>query len=469
MFFRSVLIVAACVAATVVWVCEGQAQGPVTADNIRESVTVHYRGRSYDVQNVSRSSKPGSIALAKTSAGDTRIICSVGDGVLGKSNIMVNRGRDPGECVLFLDPVSGRVERTSYHTPRPEHLVTSPDGKYVAMASLDGWVATEKSIDSIQIDKFCDTRDLPPDVVKEGLMDVAVGTLRYSIWNTTDAIPLWEMRFYGKLQKEGEAAQFQRPWNSYAKLAFPWWAMCDHAIMYRDCRIGFSPDSCYFVALDEAHGIHILRLKQGTQFHCCRASYERSPLFFYFPGSEGQMSVVFDDLTVRQIDLASGEETVEGSYELPPSAFARSSKESTRLDEFNFIPLSHPLISCVIADGNLMIHNVAELRRVNLLGTITGFGSREGISRMEMSADQQYLGISYEWSGFWPTGSGVVVMYEVADVKAGVITRRVGSAGMLARRGENAGAVTIETTGRFRACLGDDGDDIVYVEPFQRK
>ena len=185
------------------------------------------------------------------------------------------------------------------------------------------------------------------------------------------------------------------------------------------------------------------------------------------------MSVVFDDLTVRQIDLASGEETVEGSYELPPGAFARSSKESTRLDEFNFIPLSHPLISCVISDGNLMIYNLAERSRVNLLGTITSFGSREGISRMEISADQRYLGITYgwsgQWSGFWPHDYGGVEMYQVADIKTGAITRRVSSAGILAKRSLQSRAASIEATGEIKACLGDDGDDIVYVEPFEKK
>ncbi|WP_397569245.1 hypothetical protein [Schlesneria sp. T3-172] len=280
------------------------------------------------------------------------------------------------------------------------------------------------------------------------------------------------MQFYGTSTEDGANAKFERPWNSYAKLTFPWWATGQHPVMYRGCRIGFSPNSRYFIALDEAHGIHVLRLTAKSQFHCCRSNNDNPPVHFYFLDAADQMWVLFKDQSLRRIDLETGDESIHGNFLLPTGALARSTEPWSTLGVFNFTVDSRSGTLGFIAADQFRTYQITSKPPHRLIGEVQRQNLSGVLCRIESSADGRYLGIGYDdlddVPNRWISDRGRVAMYEVIDLQTRMITRRIGDKEILKEFLKPDGVKTLEIDSEFQACLGDDGDDIVYVEQLTR-
>jgi hypothetical protein len=433
-------------------------------------IRVHCGTQTFDVNCISTSSDTSSITFAGDRLEKGTVVCAVGSGIDGKGLTMSSSGGDPGDCVLFIDTATRRVERTSYHTPQPDFLSPSPNGMYVGMASRSGWLKPENGV---QIKKNHQNRNrggmLPAEATHE-LNSLLLGTLRYSVWKVPEGIPLWEMRFYGESAADGAAARFERPWNNYAKLALPWWAMEHFPSMFRPCRIDFSPDSLFFVALDPRHGVHVLRLDNGTQFHCCLATVDKYPLFFYFPDEPDQLNVVFGDLSIRRVNLKTGQENTDGRLSLPVGATAEPPIASNFFELTNFAVDSRSGVLAFEQNSSLQLRNITptaghhDRREIHQIGALALF------TRLSLSADKRTVGIGYGYVKyeFGPVDHGRISMYEAADVKTGLIKRRLLTTGSSIEKSPSDGAVLTLTSGEISACLSPDGSDIIYAEPLKQ-
>jgi hypothetical protein len=439
-----------------------------TDHSFASGIRVHCGGRTFDIDHIASGTDTQSIIFAGNRLDEGTVVCAVGYGINAKGLTMINPGFDPGNCVVFINTATGQFERTAYHTPRPDFLSSSPDGMYVGMASVDGWLKPDDIVHA----KSGPMNGMSPAEVTRQLNDLVVGTMRYSVWKLPERVPLWEMRFYGESVADGAAARFERPWSAYAKLVLPWWAMNVYPSMFRQCQIDFSPDSSCFIALDPRHGVHVLRLDNGTQFHCCLASvlkHEKYPLFFHFSEESDELIVVFCDLSIRRVNLKTGKETAGGRLSLPEGAIAQSPVASNFFEVTNFAIDSRSGVIAFEQGNTLQLRSITpkvghpDRREIHQIGT------RDKFSRISLSADQRTVGIAYgilknEFSPY----IGRISMYEAADVKTGLIKRRLLIPESSENEAPNDGVATILANGEVAACLSPDGSDIIYAEPLDQ-
>jgi len=422
-------------------------------------IQIHYRGREYEIPGVSTSRNPRSIICCKQSATSARVICSVGDGVNPKSHRMNNHGDDPGDCVVFLDPETGKQERVSYHQPGPDILAVSVDGRYAAMASLDGWAS---DVDGAPPGGRSSREPNPvssQSEAKDRLRAITVGTLRYSIWDVSTARPIWEMRFYDKTPERGMAARFERPWARYAQLILPWWAMRNAPLMNRQCRIGFSPTSKHLVALDPGHGVHILRIDDGNHVHCCPTEADRRPVMFAFNGSSSEVAIICSDSAVRVFDLDSGLESASHSLRLPKGALI--TRRTTGFDFVNFTIEPNSGTIGFVSGEELLTSTLSG----GILSHFTGIGRFADAGRIEVSLDRKRIGVGY---GYGNTADDVrpgrMVLYELLDASNGLAIKRVAVKGLeLNKVAQRTSFIAVRED--LQACLDLDGGDIVYAFP----
>jgi len=433
------------------------AQEPPEKEPFPFGVQIHFREKTFDIPNVSTWNEAAAIACGVTVDGGTRIICSIGDGVRGKVREMGLPGEDPGDCVVFFDPDSSRIERIDYHQPRPDLIALSSDGRYAAMASQCGWTIDDAGIPEVR--QSNKTRLTVPEI-NSRLRKLTRGTLRYSIWEISPLRPIWEMRFYGKTVEAGASARFERPWDGYSKMALPWWAIDKLADMNRECSISFSPDSKYFVGLDPCHGVLILNVASGKQSHCCAAEPNKAPMFFTFSPNGKEIVVVSEDSHVRSFNLEDGKESRERIGRLPMGATIKLDEDEILIA--NFTPVgSRGLLGVDDGDG-LWIGSMFDdkFRKVSIASSRKEVTAR----KVEQSIDGRYLGISY---GFFSGGSvsvaGRTRSYEVADMATGQIVRRV-----IGSKEDATASTSIQTLvvkGSMQACLGIKDSEMVYVVP----
>jgi hypothetical protein len=422
-------------------------------------VRITYRNRDYDFRRVSLSSRPASIAHSTMADGESRIICSVGDGVWPISRVMLNAGGDPGDRTIFLDPKSGRWETTSYHQPRPDIVMTSADGRYVAMASMVGWPTED--LDELAVTKYEFKNRLSVEEINSHLKQITHGTLRYSIWDVKSACPVWEMRFYRDSEEAGKRAKFERPWAQYAKIVLPWWAI-NRNPSRQHCEIGFSADSNMFAALDPLHGVHVLHLNTGKQVHCSAQNVDESAIQLAFVDGGTRLAIVCESGAIRLFSTESGIEIKNHNYQLPIGAKAEGKGMNFAIE-----PTSGQIAILRNDDLQLTSFRNSTWRTPNKL--IHGIGRGFGISQLHGTADGEFIGIGY---GRWDAQTNHVAslqtcLYEVADVTKGRVIRRLVRKGSVELLPKNVPTIEIDETHDVRACLGPDGE-IIYVQPLPK-
>jgi hypothetical protein len=428
-------------------------------------IRIHDEGAVIDVTHVAAGSAPASIAVSE--AEPRSYIVSGGSSVVGKG---LPHMSFPGSgCVMCVSGDTGNVECSVYHQVRPDYVVSSSNGKYVALASRAGWAVDKADKRLPGISKSIERQTgLSLDETNMRLRELTVGTLRYSIWEVQPFRPIWEMRFYGKDPKEGEASQFVRPWAEFAKVALPWWAIAEAPIKYRDCRIAFSPDSQWFVAHDLSNGIHAIRLVDGKQIHCCRKMINRAALGFTFAESSSVIRVIYSDRTISQVDLVSGEES-KCSIEFPSSIEVMPLEPDYTI---NFaIANGCGLVGVIQKDQLTLLPIVDTTTKQGLEAEVRGIGLRLNACRLETSEDGRFLGIGYGTGGLavGTRDTGSLIRYEVADRRTGKVIRRivnkhpnVGNDGQIAVPEEFRNIETIVTNSWFAASLKKNGK-VVYA------
>lgn len=424
------------------------------SSSLARGVRVNVGDHVFDFPRVARTSRPAAIAYSASLEGKSRVIFSVGWGVLWKNNVMVNAGGDPGERVVFLDPDTGAWQATSYHQPRPDVLTTSPDGRFVAMASKFGW--TTEDVDSVKVSYNESRTNLNVDEVNDRLKAITCGTLRYSVWESASAQPVWEMRCYSRTAEAGQRAKFVRPWGQYARVALPWWAINTRPNI-QFAQIGFSPDSKVFAALDPDHGVHLLNLVSGAQTHCCKPEGGRLPSWFGFVQGGSRIAVICDDGSVRLFATDTGAEQKEHQYRLPVGATVRD-----RDANFVIEPKSGQIGVSENGEFFLTSFGIAnsDVTRIQVRGVGRAFGA----GQIDTIALDRFVGI-----GFGREIAKVIIpqrtgLYEVVDPVKGRVIRRLvyrGTVDHLPK--DDIPTIEISEKNEVRACLGPGGE-IIYVQ-----
>lgn len=360
-------------------------------------------------------------------------------------------GTDPGECVVKVDLNTGQFVRTNYHQRRPNQMVCSPDGQYVGMVSREAWVPS-----------LSQARKL-----NGGSSDLAVGTMKASVWETESFRPVWECRYSRSHSNEGRP-EFSRTPNSSLPRTNPSWDRGMEQIENMGLRIGFSNSSRYFVLLDERKGLAILSLSDGHQVNCCPATSHSYPIAFFFEGESDVVSVVLTDNRVRRFWLRTGAEIESQATKLPFEARFQPGK-------------SYPHIQFAIdhADGTLaVLMPYHELRIFRSGGpslpwkVIVNLKSFEesSVSRIDVSSNLRRIGVGYIPRRQSFRHEEHVEAYEVIDTATSkVLQRIVGDSlfqdrhihGRLGFSGIDANWVRVP--GNFATCLSSDGEQLYYA------
>ncbi len=444
----------------------GHGAEPSGVEGLRQSswargVRIRANNRDLEFPRIAFSSRAAAIAYAAIPGGQTRVICSIGDGVRPIAETMLNCGGDPGDRVIFVDPENGACQSISYHQPRPDVLSASPDGRYVAMASERGW--STDGVKELEVSSKEFNVNMTVGAVNKALKDITHGTLRYSIWEVATARPIWEMRFYRADGESGARARFEQPWAQYAKIALPWWAI-DTRPSRQGCEIGFSPDSKLFAALDPVHGVHLLNLSDGAQTHCCKPDMGNAPMKFAFLEGSSRIAVICEGGTIRLFSTSTGVEDRSHSLRLPSGA---------SIDKVgcNFVvsPASGQI--AVLKNPAALLTKITEANSSNAGFEIKGRGRGYGANQFDTLVDGRFVGIGY---GCWHEVTSSMAMrqtcmYEVVDLRQTQVIRRLVRKGAIELpANDKVPIIEIEEANDVRACLGANGE-IVYVQQLPRE
>jgi hypothetical protein len=462
-------LIATCVIAIAIFECHADDAINAEPSSRRWGIRLCYSNKSVDIPNVASSAQPACIAVGIDESGRPIAVCSIGDSISTKGHAHHRRGGDPGGCVIFVDATSGAVERTNYHHPRPDYVATSLNGKYVALASTSGWVDAKRNVTDTESTN--DTSKTWQRATTSGSKGTTDGAMRYSIWETATAKPVWEMRFYGPHAKDAALAKFYHPRDDYADLSMPQPAIDSHIISVKNCQTGFSPDSKYFIALDSDHGIHILRLDDGLQLHARTGS---PPVLFYFNYRRDRIQLICSNGLTQQVELATGMHVGE-SRALPAGASMPFQNDQDGMLGTNFV-VDAPtgMFGIIRPDGLFIIKTRAAGDRVNkdVIRSQRGF---EGLCRIQLSPDLRYVGLGFGSRYSGTDDCGRLTRFELADLRSGRVIRRLVRASDLnsveAETGrtstDSAGVPTTQIATHACACLTADGSDIAYVLPLQ--
>ncbi|WP_373653168.1 hypothetical protein [Schlesneria sp. DSM 10557] len=392
-----------------------------------------------------------------------------------------NIGKDPEDCVLVVNLDTSKFERIKYHHRRPDQIVTSPDGRFVGMASSEGWtppgeLLSRYSSPKNEIATMAEGTE-PGSAVESdrlarkekadrGMQALCVGTMKVSVWETAPFRPLWELR-YAK-PPANQTQQFSRPWNSYARVELPWWEENVNQQQFGRLRIGFSNCSQYFVSLDESQNVTILRLADGKAFHCCPATKDVQPAAFFFDAEPGVVSVICTDHRIRQFLLETGNEVTNRHLTLPWCArFLRDSNNVLGM-EFVVDPSTGTI-------ATLMPHRTLQILQGNTLTDrwkkavdVTNLTDTK-IRRLDCTLNSDRLGVGYV-PGYgdcrFRQHSDI---YELIDLKSAKVLKRIVSgtlvnARLSSKAGHHYGSdIDIITPRHFASCLSPDGRDIFYA------
>lgn len=370
--------------------------------------------------------------------------------VKGDKSSQSNRA-DPGECVVKVDLHTGQFVRTNYHQRRPNQMVCSPNGQYVGMVSREGWVPSLSKVRKLD----------------GGNGDLAVGTMKASVWETEPFRPVWESRYSASHRKEGRP-EFSRSSNSSLQPGLPSWEKGMEQIENSGLRIGFSNCSRYFALLDERKGLEILRLADGHQLNCCPATSDHRPAAFFFEGESEVVSVILTDNRVRRFCLRTGAEIESHATNLPWEARFQQGDFNRRIQ----FAISH-------ADGGLaVLMPYHELRILRLGGPsspwknfadLSPFGE-SSVCRIDFSTNLKRIGVGYIPHHQSCRHEEHVEAYEVIDTATSkVLQRIVGQALYDARRvNGRLGLSSIDeewivVPRSFATCLSSDGEHLYYA------
>lgn len=455
--------------------------GPTILDY---GVEVRFGQKSLRIDNVTGNHCCAALAVTQSQAGKTcENIAIVSLGHFPATAIdpapLDFFGDDPGECILFINLETGAYERVSYHQMRPCMIALSPDGKHVAFASIDGWVPTRSQKAASPPPEIRATGEgLTKDEILQfradrepgGIDAITVGTMLYSIWELNPIRPVWEMRHYENHSSDAaQTASFVRPWSAYARVALPWWSHKMSAEFYKNCRIGFSRCSKYFVALDQAQGIHVLRMSDGEQFHCCSPTIDRRPATFFFEGTDSVLSVLWTDRSLQKVSLETGEETEHLLDTIPPEATFTSDNGVTRM--LFSVNTGRGIIGTHSREGTFRLFLQAGESSESWVRTseILKIGSARSC-RIDLSKDGQKVGIGFNRHNDH-RDTGEIVRYDLADIPSGRVQKRLQSrlrtknSTPYPEGNGNIPTITIESS--FAASLSPDGTDIIYAVPVQ--
>jgi len=444
-------------------------------------IAIHLNDRVVKLPNIAGYSDCRCLAIVRTAnQGKEREIAIVSVGKSGISSKDPNLdffGDDPGECILIVDLQSETYERISYHQRRPDLITISPDGKSIAFASLDGWLPTIRSgsdaIDNKRpdeaesaIEKFQNRR------LDKGLESLKVGTSLYSVWEIAPVRPLWEMRYYRKNTEAGRTAVFIRPWAAYARNELPWWADHMDTVFYKRCRIGFSNCSRYFIALDESHGVNILRVSDGSQFHCCEVHGDIKPVAFFFDRAGDTVSVICTDHSVRQFDLQSGKEVkqTKSLHQMLPNGARFITIDQSLIMQF---AVHSPTGAIATSQSDKSLHLFR--RSQEGLGwdqplKVLGLGETS-VCRIDFSEDRKWLGIGFNRRRD-QRDLGNIRRYELVDLASAKIVKRINSVYpnerlspplFQERFADHVPTITLSTD--FAPALSSQGSDVYFAAP----
>ncbi len=409
------------------------------------------------------------------------LICRVGSEWLSKRIEPAGHPDDHfSDCILFINLDNGSYRRFSGMQPSPDFVVQSPDGKYFAFGNSVGWSLTEQS----RKDLFTDRQDtlfrgsnLRSADVKSRLAAASVGTILYSVWETSSQRPIWEMHFPAN-SKDAAVAKFVRPWENNEIIKIPWWAINEDPHLYSYPVMGFSQDGSFFVASNSNYGVHILNLEDGSQSFVSPAAERSRPMTYVFTDNE-TIRIFRSDSSSLSVRVANGQ--VLGSSVLD---IASTSILGVEIFEKQTYPLfctdSKRFWAASLKDDLLRIGR-PELSDAAILETrITVGAMATGVSRMEVSRDKRWAGINITTAResverLRNVDYGGTSRFERIDMSTGRIVERVFiSTGIIdplvEEKFANDGvpAVDVASIRKVRtlgACLNAQGDGIVYAVP----
>lgn len=431
-------------------------------------VDLFYGDRQIRLNGISGESYCSAVAVAETLSGSERrktVVCGIGVAHLhGKDGEEPFAGDDPGESIVFVDPGTGEYSRSSFHAPHPEQIVVSPDGKYVGCATRFGW-----SVDPVvnggrpqfEVKAIREGVGLDASQASEKLRELLVGTVQCAVWDVAERRPIWEMRFHPRTLQGWENAKFGRPWDQYARIALPWWAMNADAEYMEWLQIGFTPRSEHFIRLDGRYGITILRMRDGKQTHWKADAGQLAPRAF-FCADETVVRVVMSDGSMRIIDVDSGAERAD----LRQEAAVKGNAAAPRFLGWAMCPTAN--VFGRANKGLLTFRSASQSEpATGFPESIPGVGSDQ-VYRLDLSRNRRWLGVRYQRhidQYEVVTDSGLLGRYELIDLERRRVVKRVFSdydQGPV--RATEVGVATVDIGAHIlTACLTPEGDDIVYV------
>lgn len=384
------------------------------------------------------------------------------------------------DSILFINLDNGSYWRCSNMHPSPNFVVQSPDGKYFAFGNSVGWSLTEQSRRDLfgegDDTLFRGSRLLSSDV-KRRLAASCVGTILYSVWETSSQRPIWEMRFPAD-SKDVPIAKFVRPWENNGDLEVPWWAINEDPHLYCDPVMGFSPDSSFFVALSSYYGVQILNLGEGTQSSVSPVTEQHRPMTYVFRDKE-TIEIFRSDSSSLRVRIADGQvlgttmsdissPSILGTEVFGKDAYPLFCTDSTRV-------WTASLKGDRLRIGRPQLSDSAILETRITLGAMT-----TGVSRMEVSRNKRWAGINITTmretaEQLRNKDNGKTCRFERIDLHSGRIVERVVSSTMIdaAQMREKFANDSVPTVFvapvskvlTMGACLNAQGDGIVYAIP----
>lgn len=424
-------------------------------------------------------------------AKDGTFVCRVGGRWASKrSGPGTSPHRNDAECVLFVNLRTGEYERFIGQQPAPDFVVQSPSGKYFALGSSVGWRLTPELRDSLlqpSSEVSSNGAGLRTAETRARLSELLVGTVLFSIWESDELRPIWNMRYPDESKNEARI-RCSRPWNDSGALPIPWWAIDLEPVVHNDPKMAFSPDEQFFVAITPDLGVVVVNMLRGTQLADPSKENDRIPISFVFDTS-ATIFVLWSDATFCRLRLEDGV-ILAGGF-LHDDRYPISVREGTERNHAMFT--SCPVTSTIatVSGTNLFLEKdtpgaIECLNRRFIqdgptiqpiqLGLATGEAPL-GISRLELSRNRRWAGIAIENSKVELEqlrfeDNGCTERYERIDLATGKVVERITNL-----EGEGIPADGIPTHSVYlgpvgypsslAACLSATGEQIVYATPFR--